>query len=130
MTSKIGDTQDLKNIEEEWSEKDPRILEAARKLIEEEKITEEEEKKLQEVYLQYGKEAEYKYQTQQEYLFYQHLPDLIKNYSGRYVWFEDGEVKDSDLDEVTLASRVVSNERVKSRDVKAVYITQVPEINL
>lgn len=128
MTSKIGDTQDLKNIEDEWSEEDPRILETARKFIEEEKLTFEEREKIRKYYFQSGKQEEYSYQIRQTNHLYKNLPELIKAYPGLYVWFEDGEVKDFDIDEVTLAGRVVRNDQVKERKTKAVCITQIPEI--
>jgi hypothetical protein len=129
MTSKIGDTQDLKNIEDEWSEEDPRILETARKLIEEEKITPKEEEMLKNFYLEKGKKEEYIFLNKQTYLFYKNLPELIKNYPGLYIWFEDETVKDFDEDQVVLCGRVVRNNEVKTRKIKAIYTHQVPRFN-
>lgn len=81
------------------------------------------------MYLQHQREKEYEYESKQEYLFYKHLPNLIKKYSGLYVWFEDGEVKDYDEDEVTLCGRVVRSDLVRNRELNAIYVNKVPEIN-
>jgi hypothetical protein len=129
MTEIINNTQELKDIEAQWDEEDPKIIEVAKKMLEEERSTEEEREKLKKVQLQRGREREYNYEAKQDYLFYKNLPKLIRNYSGLYVWFEDGEVKDCDLDEVTLCGRVVRSETIRARKLNAIYVNKVPEIN-
>jgi hypothetical protein len=50
-------------------------------------------------------QAEYKIKEEEE--FYQaQLPDLLSNYQGRYIALHNGEVIDSDTDELTLYLRV------------------------
>lgn len=129
MTEIINNTQELKDIEAQWDEEDPKIIEVAKKMLEEERSTEEEIEKIKKVYLQHGREEEYNFEAKQDYLFYKNLPKLIKNYSGLYVWFEDGEVKDFDLDEVTLCGRVIRSDTVRARELNAIYVNKVPEIN-
>ncbi|WP_206814304.1 hypothetical protein [Chroococcus sp. FPU101] len=121
--------QQLEAIEAQWEEEDPRILEAAREFLKDDLSTDEENEKLKKAYLHRGREKEYEYESKQEYLFYKHLPSLIKNYSGLYVWFEDGEVKDYDQDEVTLCGRVVRSDAVREREIRAIYVNKVPELN-
>lgn len=91
--------------------------------------TEEEKEKLKKAYFKRGREKEYIYEERQSELFYKHLPILIKNYSGLYVWFEDGDVKDYDQDEVTLCGRVVRSDAVRGREIRAIYVNKVPELN-
>lgn len=129
MTGKISDTQELRNIEDEWDEEDPRVLEAARKMLEEERSTPEERERFKEVHLQRGREEEYNYEARQGYLFYKNLPELIKAYSGLYVWFEDGEVKDFDTDEVILCGRVIRSDEFRARTLNAIYVNKVPELS-
>lgn len=129
MTELIDPIQELKKIEAQWTEKDPKIIAAARKMIDEEKLSPEEEEKLQKIYLKRGKKEEYDYLNQQEYLFYKNLPDLIKNYPGLYIWFEEGYVKDTDPDRLTLCSRAVRSDYFRASRINAIYTHQVPKVN-
>ncbi|NJP19768.1 MAG: hypothetical protein HC763_13155 [Hydrococcus sp. CRU_1_1] len=43
-------------------------------------------------------------------LFNRQLPELLSKYKGMYVFFEDGQVKDSDFDEIALMHRVLPKE--------------------
>ncbi|GFE68460.1 hypothetical protein [Chroococcus sp. FPU101] len=126
---KMTTQQQLEAIEAQWDEDDPRILEAAREFLKDDLSTEEEKEKIRTVQFQRGREKEYIYEERQSELFYQHLPNLIKKYSGLYVWFEDGEVKDYDQDEVILCGRVIRNDLVRNRELNAIYVNKVPELN-
>ncbi|WP_309741481.1 MULTISPECIES: hypothetical protein [unclassified Chamaesiphon] len=57
----------------------------------------------------------YDYLKEQEKLFDRHLPELIKNYAGRYVVFENGLVIDSDEDENVLLDRICDTEFYQQR---------------
>lgn len=50
------------------------------------------------------------YLEKQAELFDRQLPELLPKYKGMYVFFEDGEVKDADLDEEALINRVLAKE--------------------
>jgi hypothetical protein len=60
----------------------------------------------------------------QEKQFNKKLIDLQKEYSGKYVLFENGEVIDFDLDEDTLLDRVWETDFVKKRN--GIFIKKVP----
>jgi hypothetical protein len=45
------------------------------------------------------------------------------------VWFEDGEVKDYDQDEVILCGRVIRSDLVRNRELNAIYVNKVPELD-
>lgn len=125
---KMSIQQQLEAIEAQWDEEDPRILEVAREFLQEDLSTDEEKEKIRTVQFQRGREKEYIYEERQSELFYECLPSLIRNYSGLYVWFEDGEVKDYDQDEVILGGRVIRNDLVRNRELNAIYVNKVPEI--
>ncbi|PSF35829.1 hypothetical protein C7H19_15170 [Aphanothece hegewaldii CCALA 016] len=119
----------MESIEAQWNEEDPKIIQAAQRMLRVNKLTAEEEEKMKKIDLQRGKEEEYNFVTKQEYLFYKNLPELIKHYSGLYVWFEDEKVKDFDEDEVLLCGRVIRSDEVRARKVNAIYVNQVPTFN-
>jgi hypothetical protein len=56
--------------------------------------------------------------------FNEKLIDLRKEYSGRYVLFENGEVIDSDLDEDALLDRAWETNFVKKRN--GIFVKKVP----
>ena len=60
----------------------------------------------------------YSYITKQSDLFDAMLPELIAQYAGMYVLFEDGNVIDADLDEYILLDRVWETEIVRDRIAK------------
>lgn len=125
-----GDEEyDWTNIESYWNEKDPKIIEAAKRMLRDNKITDKEEKRMKKIDLQRGQKEEYNFVTKQSYLFYRNLPKLIKYYSGLYVWFEDEKVKDFDEDEVVLCGRVIRSDEVQARKINAIYVNQVPTLN-
>jgi hypothetical protein len=64
------------------------------------------------------------YMESQEKQFNEKLIDLQKEYSGKYVLFENGEVIDFDLDEDTLLNRVWETYFVKKRN--GIFIKKVP----
>ncbi|ACK72818.1 hypothetical protein PCC7424_4454 [Gloeothece citriformis PCC 7424] len=108
-------------------EVDEKIRKIAEEAIEQDKLTEEQEEKLKNLYFQYVGEEEYYYGKRQEESFNKNLPELIKNYSGMYVWFEDGQVMDYDADEDVLLDRIYPSERLKSRTINAIYVREVPQ---
>ncbi|WP_013323620.1 DUF5678 domain-containing protein [Gloeothece verrucosa] len=109
-------------------EVDEKIRKIAEAAIEKDKLTEEQEEKLKKLYFQYVGEEEYYYGKRQEESFNKNLPILIKQYSGKYVLFEDGKVIDYDLDEDTLLDRVEETDFYQSRN--AIYVRQVPQYTL
>jgi hypothetical protein len=60
----------------------------------------------------------YSYITKQSDLFDAMLPELISQYAGMYVLFEDGNVIDADLDEDILLDRVWETDLVRDRIAK------------
>ena len=60
----------------------------------------------------------YSYITKQGELFDAMLPELISQYAGMYVLFEDRKVIDADLDEDALLDRVWETDFVKDRIAK------------
>jgi hypothetical protein len=64
------------------------------------------------------------YMESQKKQFNEKLIDLRKEYSGKYVLFENSEVIDSDLDEDTLLDRVWETDFVKKRN--GIFIKKVP----
>jgi hypothetical protein len=57
----------------------------------------------------------YAYITKQSDLFDVMLPELIEEYAGMYILFEDGNVIDADLDEDVLLDRVWETDFVRER---------------
>jgi hypothetical protein len=73
---------------------------------------------------------DYEYITNQKKAFDRCLPELVAQYAGKYVLFEDGIVIDSDSDEDILLDRAFETAFVKDRN--AIYCHLVPgklEIN-
>jgi hypothetical protein len=64
------------------------------------------------------------YMEAQEKQFNKKLIDLQKEYSGKYILFENGKVIDFDLDEDTLLDRVWETDFVKKRN--GIFIKKVP----
>lgn len=64
----------------------------------------------------------YDYLKEQEELFERHLPDLIENYAGRYVVFENGIVIDSDEDENVLLDRICETEFYQQRPDAILFV--------
>jgi hypothetical protein len=64
------------------------------------------------------------YMESQEKQFNEKLIDLQKEYSGKYVLFENGKVIDSDLDEDTLLDKVWETDFVKKRN--GIFVKKVP----
>jgi hypothetical protein len=60
----------------------------------------------------------YSYITKQSDLFDAMLPELVEQYAGMYVLFEDGNVIDADLDEDILLDRVWETDFVRDRIAK------------
>lgn len=60
----------------------------------------------------------YSYITKQSDLFDAMLPELIEQYAGMYVLFEDSNVIDADLDEDVLLDRVWETDFVRDRIAK------------
>jgi hypothetical protein len=60
----------------------------------------------------------YSYITKQSDLFDKMLPELIAQYAGMYILFEDGNVIDADIDEDTLLDRVWETDIVRDRIAK------------
>jgi hypothetical protein len=60
----------------------------------------------------------YSYITKQSDLFDAMLPELIVQYAGMYVLFEDGNVIDADIDEDILLDRVWETDLVRDRIAK------------
>jgi hypothetical protein len=58
------------------------------------------------------------YITKQSDLFDAMLPELIEQYAGMYVLFEDGNVIDADIDEDILLDRVWKKDLVRDRIAK------------
>jgi hypothetical protein len=58
------------------------------------------------------------YINKQSDLFDAMLPQLIEQYAGMYVLFEDGKVIDADIDEDTLLDRVWETDLVRDRIAK------------
>jgi hypothetical protein len=58
------------------------------------------------------------YITKQSDLFDAMLPELIEQYAGMYVLFEDGNVIDADIDEDILLDRVWETDLVRDRIAK------------
>jgi hypothetical protein len=58
------------------------------------------------------------YITKQSDLFDAILPDLIEQYAGMYVLFEEGKVIDADIDEDVLLDRVWETDFVRDRIAK------------
>jgi hypothetical protein len=67
----------------------------------------------------------YDYIKNQSHLFKLALPELIHEYAGKYVVFEDGKIADSDLDRDILLDRVCETDFYKQRE--AIYCELVPE---
>lgn len=67
----------------------------------------------------------YDYLKEQEELFDLHLPELIQDYAGRYVVFENSLVIDSDEDENILLDRICDTEFYQQRP-DAILFTFVP----
>lgn len=67
----------------------------------------------------------YDYIKNQSHLFKLALPELIHEYAGKYVVFEDGKIVDSDLDRDILLDRVGETDFYKHRE--AIYCELVPE---
>lgn len=67
----------------------------------------------------------YDYIKNQSHSFKLALPELIHEYAGKYVVFEDGKVVDSDLDRDILLDRVCETDFYKQRE--AIYCELVPE---
>ena len=67
----------------------------------------------------------YDYIKHQSHSFKLALPELIQEYAGKYVVFEDGNVVDSDLDRDILLDRVGETDFYKHRE--AIYCELVPE---
>lgn len=66
----------------------------------------------------------YNYLQEQEKLFNQYLPNLTKEYAGKYVVFENNHVIDFDEDEDNLLSRIARNDSYN--DKPAILCTFVP----
>jgi predicted transcriptional regulator len=60
----------------------------------------------------------YSYITKQSDLFDAMLPELIEQYAGMYILFEDGNVIDADIDEDVLLDRVWETDFVRDRIAK------------
>jgi hypothetical protein len=67
----------------------------------------------------------YDYIRHQSRSFKLALPELIHEYPGKYVVFEDGKIVDSDLDRDILLDRVGETDFYKHRE--AIYCELVPE---
>jgi hypothetical protein len=67
----------------------------------------------------------YDYIKHQSHSFKLALPELIHEYAGKYVVFEDGKIVDSDLDRDILLDRVGETDFYKHRE--AIYCELVPE---
>lgn len=67
----------------------------------------------------------YDYLMEQEEIFDRHLPQLVEDFAGRYIVFENGLVIDSDEDENILLDRIVDTEFYKQRP-NAILFTFVP----
>jgi hypothetical protein len=67
----------------------------------------------------------YDYIRHQSHSFKLALPELIHEYAGKYVIFEDGKIVDSDLDRVKYLDRVCETDFYKHRE--AIYCELVPE---
>jgi tetratricopeptide (TPR) repeat protein len=63
----------------------------------------------------YPDEDSYRYITTQSELFENSLPDLIYEYGGKYIIFEDGRVIDSDESEDILLDRIWDTDFIKDR---------------
>jgi hypothetical protein len=72
----------------------------------------------------YWNPQSYDYLQDQEEKFRQCLPNLMQQYAGQYVVFENGQVIDFDDDEDILLSRIASNESYKNRP--AIFCVFVP----
>jgi hypothetical protein len=68
----------------------------------------------------------YDYLKEQGEIFDRYLPELVENFAGKYVVFENGLVIDSDRDENTLLDRIVDTEFYKQRP-DAILLTFVPK---
>jgi hypothetical protein len=75
-------------------------------------------------YLYSGKES-YDYIKNQDNLFSKFLPEIVQNYAGKYILFEDGRVIDSDSDEDILLDRVWESDFVKERS--SIFVKKVPQ---
>jgi hypothetical protein len=60
------------------------------------------------------------YMEHQAQLFDRMRPELLKHYQGTYVWFEDGEVLDTDEDRAALAIRAYSQMGLRPLLIKKV----------
>lgn len=67
------------------------------------------------------------YTEGQNHLFNQNLSNLVDRYAGKYVLFENGKVIDSDLSEDALFDRVWESNFMKGRQIKSIFIKQVPQ---
>ncbi len=67
----------------------------------------------------------YDYLKEQEEIFARHLPELIENFAGQYIVFENGLVIDSDEDENVLLDRICDTEFYQQRP-DAILFTFVP----
>jgi hypothetical protein len=67
----------------------------------------------------------YEYIKHQSHSFKLALPELIHEYAGKYVVFEDGKIVDSDVDRDILLDRVGETDFYKHRE--AIYCELVPE---
>ncbi len=70
----------------------------------------------------YPDSESYQYTQQQALLFEEKRSQLLSKYSGKYVWFEDGNVIDFDNDEEALLIRVIEQ---KNPSQKSVFVTKV-----
>jgi hypothetical protein len=64
------------------------------------------------------------YMEQQADLFEAAKPQLIKQFLGRYVWFENGQVFDSDLDREVLVLRIYGDGEPRPLFIRKVMNTQ------
>ena len=67
----------------------------------------------------------YDYLKEQEEIFSHHLSELTKDYSGKYILFENGNVIDSDEKEMVLLSRISKNDSYSNRP--AIFYKFVPK---
>lgn len=69
----------------------------------------------------------YEYMERQSDLFDQSLPQLSKEYPGKYVVFEDGNVLDSDNSEDSLLERISDFTQINKFGLNGLFIERVPE---
>jgi hypothetical protein len=61
--------------------------------------------------------------------FDQMRPELLKQYQGQYIWFENGNVLDVDLDQTALVMRIYSENEPRPMLIKQV-LPQDPQLQL